>query len=381
MKKTTSFDVLVVYTERVATSASSKKTGNINPFALAKKREHYAIAYSYFLRKCELSGLKAALCTSADITGPGTGRSYWIYKNGKWIKNMGNAFAPIIFDKVSPLRQSMKKKRKLLFSENLSQPFNDLTLLNLFNDKLKTHNRLKSYSIPTVNITTTTIDYAILQLNKLIFTQKNSHDFSKNFILKDRFGAGGIDIYKIEKNYHEEIFQILKNNPKVSFVLQPFTNFEKGYSNENISGFADIRIIYSQGKVVQRYIRTAKINDFRCNEHQGGEVHYINKFAIPHNVSLASDSIIRALNNKNALYALDFIVSNSGHAYFLEGNINPGIYWGINSTADKINTKKLIRTIITEIKRRTELLNPILTQPAFTTPVFIPSLQRNPLIS
>ena len=46
---------------------------------------------------------------------------------------------------------------------------------------------------------------------------------------------------------------------------------------------------------------------------------------------------------------MDFLVSNNGNAYLLEGNIKPGIYWGLSSREDKTNTKKLIRKIISEI--------------------------------
>jgi glutathione synthase/RimK-type ligase-like ATP-grasp enzyme len=353
MIKTNTFDVLVVYTESVAASASSKNSGS-TPFSLAIDREHYSIAYAYFLNKCTKLNLKAAFTTSADIIGPGTCKSYWEYKNSKWRKVNQIGFAPIIFDKVSPLRTKLRKKRSMLFSKGISQPFNDKDLLVLFNDKLKTFKKLQNLTIPTVNITQKTVIGALSKLEKLASNHKNRNDFSDSFILKDRFGAGGTDIYKIGKNPIDEIAKILKASPKTSFVLQPFAKFDKGYSYKNLTGFVDIRIIYSQGKIIQRYIRTAKEKDFRCNEHQGGKVIYINAIDVPQSITSASNEIMKTLKCENALFALDFLVSNNGNAYFLEGNINPGIYWGLNSLEDKINTKKLINVIVAELKRRTE---------------------------
>lgn len=378
MTNTNTFDVLVVYTESVATSASSKKINNTSPFALSQDRTHYSIAYAYFLKQCRNLGLKAAFTTSLDIIGPGTCKSYWEYKSGKWIKLEKNGFAPIIFDKVSPLRKSLKEKRDLLFSKNISKPFNNKELLILFNDKLKTFKRLSDHTIPTVNITLKTVINSIIRLDKIIAGHKNSEDFATNFILKDRFGAGGTDIYKIGINPIKEITKILKSFPQVSFILQPFANFDEGFSFNDVKGYTDIRIIYSQGKIVQRYIRTAKESDFRCNEHQGGKVSYIKSKLIPESVSKASKAILKILDNTNSLFALDFIVSNNGNAYFLEGNINPGIYWGIDSLEDKINTKKLINVIVKEIKRRT-ILNAIpVYKVGFEIPAIIPFASQLP---
>lgn len=374
MTKTNTFDVLVVYTESVATSASSTRFGNDMPFSLAPTREHYSVAYSYFLKICAKFGLRAAFSTADDIVGPGTCSSFWEYKENKWIKVLENAYAPLIFDKVSPLRKISKLKRKLLFSRSHVKPFNDVVLMDLFNDKLKTYKALVELTVPTVSITQSTVSSAILKLDNVILNHKNKNDFSKSFILKDRFGAAGVDIYKIDKNPIEEITKILDAKPKVFFVLQPFAKFDKGYSYQELQGYADVRLIYAQGKVVQRYVRTAKKRDFRCNEHQGGKVIYIGSSAVPREIELVASQILKTLNRKKALFALDFIVSNNGNAYFLEGNINPGIYWG-NSIGDEVNTKKLINTIVKELKRRTEVITSIVQKRKFkAAPTYIPML-------
>jgi glutathione synthase/RimK-type ligase-like ATP-grasp enzyme len=380
MKNTHILDVLVVYTENIATSASSPLKGNIMPFSLAHEREQYSAAYAYFLKMCEKNNLSAAFTTSADIIGPGTCSNYWEYRNSKWEKMNEHAFAPLIFDKVSPLRKDSIHSRRVLFAKGIAKPFNDTSLLSLFNDKLKTYTDLSGFTIPSVPITSTTTERAILDIKKLISQHKNKDDFSEELILKDRFGAGGIDIYKINTNPTVQLLKILKQKKDISFILQPFLKFDKGYSYKDLKGFTDIRIIYSQGKIVQRYIRTAKKSDFRCNEHQGGKVKYIDQAAIPKSVIDLSNRLLKTINKK-ALFALDFIVSNNGNAYFLEGNINPGIYWGKNSAEDKINTKKLINVIIKELRRRTDIIKSLKPKKEFVEKSFIPIFpQAEPVI-
>ena len=179
---TDTFDVLVVYSENIATSASSTNKGNTTPFSLSPTKERYASAYSYFLKTCLKFGLKVAFTTSQDITGAGTCSSYWEHKKNKWHKILKNGYSQLIFDKFFPQNKSLKEKRDLLFSSDLIKPFNNMYLLDLFNDKLKTHKTLESYTIPTVAISASTVIDSILELDSLVLNHDNKSDFSKNFI-------------------------------------------------------------------------------------------------------------------------------------------------------------------------------------------------------
>lgn len=354
MKKTSIFDVLIVYTNGIASSASSKQIEIENPFSIAKNREHYSEAYSYFLKKCDEIGLRAAFATTKDIVGPGKCKTYWIFKDKRWQKKNEFGFAPIIFDKFSSTKKSLRTKRIMLFFDNLSIPFNNPQLSVLFNDKLKTFNKFKNFAIPTVIVTEKNVDKALLKLKKITSNEKINFDFTEDYVLKDRFGSGGIDIFLIDKNPFEKILKIIKSMPDTSFVLQPFARFDKGYVNQKNTGFADIRIIISRGKIIQQYIRTAKEKDFRCNEHQGGKVRYISQRSVPECIIKATCELVKIIDKNNSLYALDFLITNKGKAYLVEGNINPGIYWGKDSQEDKINTKKLIRKIVADISLRKE---------------------------
>ena len=94
-----------------------------------------------------------------------------------------------------------------------------------------------------------------------------------------------------------------------------------------------------------------KMGDFRCNEHQGGSLKYIPKNNIPLGVVSNSNKIANFLNEKCSLYALDFIVSNNGNIYLLEGNTGPGLDWNLSIKENEIEAQKLIRIIIKELVR------------------------------
>ena len=50
------------------------------------------------------------------------------------------------------------------------------------------------------------------------------------------------------------------------------------------------------------------------------------------------------------MYALDFIKSNNGTIYFIEGNTKPGIDWNHNKKINELKSKELINIIVNELK-------------------------------
>ena len=355
MKNTSLFDVLVVYSDGIATSASSKEAGSQLPFSQDSNRANYNDAYAYFLEMCSENNLKAAFSTSSDITGAGSCSSYWLLEKNKWLKVNKQCYSSLIFDKFSPINDLQKLRRDTLFSNSVIQPFNAEPLFSIFFDKQKTYTHLKDFAIPTVAINKLdriSIKRAIAILRKLIHSHVQKQDFSRNLVLKDRYGAGGNGIYLISShNAEKEIRNLMKNNRKISFILQPFVNFDKGVYEE-YSGFIDFRIIYLGRKIIQAFVRTAKKNDFRCNVHQGGMISYISPDEIPLKVKRMSEKIITFLNEDKALFSLDYIVSNQGNVYLLEGNCGPGVNWDLSDRVDARMTKKLIRQIVVSLSQR-----------------------------
>lgn len=347
MTKLTCFDVLIVYSEKLAVSAVDKKSDT--PFSPNSRNKFYNTVYSYFLKTCQKFNLTAAFTTSADIVGPGFCHSFWTFKNDKWIKNNSPCYSALIFDKFSPVNSQMKFRRQLLFSLNEIKPFNNPKIFDLFFDKQKTFEELSKHSIPTATInkdTIKSIDKACETLKKLLSNHSSPNDFHSDLIMKDRFGAGGRHVYKFQANQTKNMLAIIKKNPRISYILQPFAKFDKGFSYQDSFTSADIRLIYLQGKLIQSYIRVAKIGEFRCNEHQGGLLTYLPLNQIPPSVLAKSELIFNTLNQRQSLYSLDFIISNSGQVYFLEGNTGPGLDWNQSIRKNEIKSKKLIRLIV-----------------------------------
>lgn len=347
------FDVLIVYSETLAASASGTKSHT--PFLSGSGKESYNLVYGYFLKICRNLNLKAAFTTSADIIGPGFCRSYWKYSRNHWIKVAAPCFSALIFDKFSPLTRAIKSRRQLLFSSAQVQPFNNPDLYYLFFDKQKTYEKLSEHAIPTITLVDKSlhsIDAACKSLTNTIRYQPACQDFTSDFIMKDRFGAGGRHVYKFKAGKSADMLAVVRRNARISFIIQPFANFDQGFSYCQSPAATDIRLIYLNGKIIQSYIRIAKAGDFRCNEHQGGKLSYVTLKDIPHSLIEKSNTIAGILNQKSSLYALDFIISNNGNTYLLEGNTGPGLDWDMNVTKNELKAKKLIRLVVRELTVR-----------------------------
>lgn len=350
MKKTKVFDTLIVYNHDIASSAS---TDAVVPFE--NKSQDYNQVYAYFLETCKAMNMTAALTTSADFKN-GKFKSFWVFENNKWIKVQKTCVSNFIFDKFAPTSKKRRNVRASLFDHSLVKPFNHPKIYNLFIDKQNTYDQLPEYSIPTVSINSNTqkdIRAAINKLETLISSHHGKKDFSSDLVLKDRHGAGGNNIYIIKKdNSVKKLQTILSANPSIKFVIQPFTKFQNGYRYKNYSGFIDIRIIFLDGKAIQTYLRIATENDFRCNEHMGGTLEYISIKELPPKVLDLSKRITKRINVPNSLYALDFIISDYGNIYLIEGNSGPGLDWNVNRKENEKKSKQLIRAIVKNISKR-----------------------------
>lgn len=362
-REITTYDVIVVYSESDANSARDKHYREKSPFSSKGRCGIYNDSYRYFLLKCKKMGIKAAFTTSKDIIESGLFQSFWTYYNKEWVRNYGKAYSQVLFDKFTPDNIKQKNKLKLLTSSKSVYTFNNKKMKDIFNDKLNTYKHFREFAIPTVEITSPLKRKIILaktELDKLLKKHRHKIDFNDNYIIKDRTGAGGFKIYKVDfdKFGFKEIMEQYKLDKKdkriLSYILQPFINCSKGFSFGKYCGLIDLRLILLNHKIVQTYIRIAKKGKFKCNEHQGGNLVYIPIKIIPKDILTMTRKIIKKLdaklNLKHSLYTLDFIRSNNGNLYFIEGNANPGIDWDHRKKINEIKSKELIDIIVDELK-------------------------------
>jgi len=307
-------------------------------------------------------GISAAFATSKDIIGPGLFQGFWTYDK-EWIRNSSKAYSRIFFDKFTPRSIKQKNKLKLLTSSKSIYMFNNKKIKDIFQNKINTYKHFKEFAIPTVEITNLLkrkIVLAKTKLDKLLKKHRYRVDFNDSYIIKDKTGAGGFKIYKVDfdKFGFKEImkqYELDKKDKKIlSYIVQPFINCNKGFSFGKYCGLIDLRLILLNHKIVQTYIRIAKKGKFECNEHQGGNLVYMPIKIIPKDVLTMTRKIIKKLdaklNLKHSLYALDFMRSNNGNLYFIEGNTNPGIDWNHRKKINEIKSKELINLIVNELK-------------------------------
>jgi len=352
MNKLQNFDVLIVYNSATAKSAS---TDSLFPFNSDTPDNIYNGVYGHFLEVCRKRGLKAAFSTSSDVLGPGLCKSFWSYRDNKWSKSFSPCYSNQIFDKVSPGRQKSRASRQLLFSSPLIRPFISPSLYQIFFDKQKTHDHFIEHSLPTLTIegdTLANLKSSCSHLSSLVDSHPHKSDFSTDIILKDRFGAGGRRIYKFRSHQYSQMLSVLQKNTKVSYIIQPFLNFDKGFTYEDSASTTDIRFIFLGNKILQTYIRVAQKGNYLCNEHKGGLLTYISIKDIPLKLVKKANSIAKSINSPNSLYSLDFIISNNGNSFLLEGNSGPGLDWDITRQKNETHGKQLIDHIVMELRQR-----------------------------
>lgn len=355
MKSLVSLDVLVVQSANLAASASVADSQSRHPFLLSSKQANYNLPYAYFLDLCQQSGLTAGLTTSADIIGPGMCRNYWTSALGKWAKVLHRAHSLQIFDKFLPVSSVRAAERDLLLSDASIRPFHDAQLFDVFFDKLLTYQTFPRYAIPTVSIRSNkvvNIKASLNRLRALIQKPQYAGDFSSKIVLKDRFGSSGNFVYKITSNFTTRIKELMLKNKGVRFVIQPFVSFDKGFVYKQNTTATDLRLIFHHDQLLQCYVRMAKAGEFRSNEHQGGQLEYVTQKDIPNVIHAISRKMVAKINKPQSLYALDFVVSNTGNVYFIEGNIGPGIDWDVTKKVNETMSKQLIRSIVEEFALR-----------------------------
>lgn len=362
------YDVIVVYSENMANSVVDNEYVENAPFSSNSSYGIYNDSYRYFLSECEKVGIKACFATSKDIIGPGMVQGFWTY-NEVWRRDERTAYSEIIFDKFTGSVEQKNKLIKLTSSESI-HTFTDKKLFDVFQNKINTYRCFKDFTVPTVKLENLSEDEIILtkkRLNNLLKNHKNQIDFDNGFIIKDRVGSGGNKIFKlnfdkknlakIKKQYEAD----LKSEESTEYIMQPFIDCANGFDFAGHHGFIDLRIILLDHTIIQSYIRIAKKGDFKCNEHQGGNLIYIPEEMIPEEIIALTKKIVKKIPLKlnHSVYALDFIKSIAGNTYFIEGNNHPGIDWNHEKKENEEKTKELIKIIVKELKQMIKENQPI----------------------
>ncbi len=347
LKPITVFDIIIIYDAHLAHSAADTHYRETTPFGKEEEYFNCNATYQYFIEYGRRQGLQVAFTTTHDITTSGKFKSVWIYQNG-WERRQTLSNAKVIFDKFSNLLVRNRAVYKLLTTILKPLPFfHNQALRLLFDNKLATYVEFPDCTIPTVQVRSLS-PLDIAQAKKNLAAKCLVHpyrdDFNTELVLKDQFGMGGNNIFKIRS---DEDFSTVPHHQTMHYILQPLIQ-ASGFAIAGYSGSADLRVILGNGKIIQSYLRVAKDGEFRANAQQGGEVVYLTLEQIPDDVLTMIAQIKQHLPNRSTLYTLDFIKSQKGHLYFIEGNNSPGLNWF--DREDEQKAKELIHLLVENLK-------------------------------
>ena len=175
---------------------------------------------------------------------------------------------------------------------------NSLNGIMTTRDKLKTHILAAEQKIAQP---------LTLYGKKLTYTQI-AEKLGKTFIMKDRFGQKGENVYLIKSA--TQFKEVLQNTPEVEYIYQQYIEKSKGQ---------DIRLCIAGNEVVGMLKRSATNGDFRSNISLGGKASLYTK--IPNKILMQSLALAKSLNLH--FCSVDYLMDGNKFL-FCEANSNIG---------------------------------------------------------
>jgi len=341
-------DVVVLYSASMAKSSGDSSYLGELPFSVDSDYSYFNRSYGYLLKKFNDMGKLAVFCTSVDIDDEGFS-CYWIFDGEKWVKCKEKIKTSVVLTRFVPKNKLMTQKNRKMYSnsEICVFPFNDLRVFEGFQDKLCTYDQYQNLAIPTVSVDENSIEGINNSIRMLDDLCDSTDDFDKNrLILKDRVGSGGRGIYVFDKNDIGNVFDKIEDI-NLRYVLQPLVVCDEGFGELEIGKSVDLRIVIIGNEIVNVYSRSPKSGSLLSNVQQGGLLTCLSVDDLPQYVLRVVENITKKIDSRYALYSLDFIQSNKGKVFLVEGNNMPGINW-YDDESERVK-KKFIDLIVDKI--------------------------------
>tara|TARA_Y100000034_G_scaffold108950_1_gene139751 strand:+ start:162 stop:1154 length:993 start_codon:yes stop_codon:yes gene_type:complete len=302
------------------------KSKKYNPKALSE-------AYAHLFLTAEKNHIKFVK-TSYDWYNKETNNfeKGWIYNEKLgWIKRDQKFKADVIFDKVLGKTKRVRELKKL-FSRR-KKLFNPMYIEKICTDKYETYKNFKTLSPRTFKVDTKTQlkeNLKKIRGNKVVF--------------KPDQGSSGRGIIICKK---EDLLKKVKEI-KEPMVLQEFIECNKSNRIRIHYGVYDIRVVLSQGKIIESYIRASKNKKIlTSNIALGGKMIFIHKESLPKQIMKDIDLIEKKFKNyKSRLYTADFMIDKHGKVWLVELNDKPGILIQKQSYAYKKRREKISHAIV-----------------------------------
>ncbi len=233
----------------------------------------------------------------------------WTFENGKWIKITTPIKVHAIYDK------TVGKNDYRTLDEKMDI-YSKVPILNHPLFRTITNNKLSQYMLFGEYMPKT-----LLANNKKELLETFTNINGSQIVIKPLHGSGGFGIFIGKKS------DALKKRLTYPVITQEFIKSTKG-----IPGFsqkdeiADLRLIYTDHKLVYALSRIAKKGSLFTNFHQGASAVLVPKNKIPSSVQTMAKNITKKLSPfKHNHYSLDFMFDNNNRLWLIEMNSRPGL--------------------------------------------------------
>ncbi len=232
----------------------------------------------------------------------------WTYENGRWIK-IDNPIVPdAIYDKTAGKYDYKLFDRKMAIARKV--PIYNHPLFRTI-----TNNKLSQYMLFSAHMPATILASNAAEVRSALEQMSGSQT-----VIKPLHGSGGFGI-----------FIGAKKDVNTASLPYPVIVQEFIVSTKGIPGFsqrdevADLRLIYTDHKLVYALSRIAAEGSLFTNFHQGARAVLVPDENIPSRVMEMARDITQTLKTfPHAHYSLDFIFDDNGRPFLVEMNTTPG---------------------------------------------------------
>ena len=292
--------------------------------------------YAHLFLTGEQSNIKF-IKTSYDWYNPKTNKfsKGWTYdENLGWAKLEKEFEADVIFDKMPDTKKIMQYRRIFARRKML---FNPYYIEKVCTDKYETYKIFRALSPRTFKIRNKTELKEYLnkiRTDKVVYKPTKGSS-ARAIIICDKEDLLG----KVREINEEKILQ----------------EFVESHDNKRIRihhGVFDLRVVLSQGKIIDSYIRASKNkNILMSNTALGGKMIFIHKDQIPKKIIKDLNTIEKEFKHyKSRLYTADFVIDKNNRVWLIELNDKPGIFLQKSSYAWKKRRDKIAVAIIKNMK-------------------------------
>lgn len=243
-----------------------------------------------------------------DVTRRGFTKA-WTNIGGKWEKISRFIVPDLIFDKTAGAKGNDFLMAKLEIAQS-ARMFNHPLFRSLLGSKAAQYLCLGEF-----------MPASFIASNKRELKEALSQLQSGKVVVKPLFGSGGFGILI------DSPLDILKKDISYPVLVQEFkenTRGVPGISKE--PGLADLRLVFSNHKLIYALTRRAKPDSLFTNIHQGAEAEKVSPSLIPKTALKIAQKIDQRLAFfPYSLYTLDFLFDNNERPWLMELNTSPGL--------------------------------------------------------